>query len=115
MADVPLRFTCQHEVYKPGVKDAHGNEIPGWWPAVARDCIWWAPSSTEPPQPPTGGDRVIADVLLVIDSAVTVDHRDRFTVDSKAFSVVGLPKDYDHGPFCYAPNRRIVELKWVGG
>lgn len=114
MPEVPLPFTCQHEVYTPGPKDGNGNPKPGWVPAVARDCFWWDPDSTEPLQRPTGGNTVIADRVLVLDAAVTVDHRDRFTVGAKKFVVDGLPKDFNHGPFGYAPNRLIVQLKWVG-
>lgn len=110
----PLPFTCQHEAYTAGVEDLHGNTTPGWSTPVSVACVWWSPSSAEPQSPPTGGDRVAADVVLVVDSTLQVDHRDRFSVDGKRFEVVGLPKDYDHGPFGYSPNRRIIELKWVG-
>lgn len=126
----PLPFTCKHEVYRPGEEDVHGNDVPTWLPAVSRACAWWAPSASEPAQSPTGGDRVIADVVLVLDSAVAVDHRDRFTIagltapvdhdgqivlEPKVFTVVGLPKDYNHGPFGFSPDRLVVELKAVTG
>ncbi|WP_238391489.1 MULTISPECIES: hypothetical protein [unclassified Mycolicibacterium] len=126
----PLPFTCQHAVYRPGVEDTRGNDIPDWMPPVSRACAWWAPSSTERDQSPTGSDRVIAGVVLVLDSAVTVDHRDHFTIaglmtpvdrdgqivlEPKEFTVVGLPKDYNHGPFGFSPDRLVVELKAVTG
>lgn len=114
MADTPLPFSCQHEVYTPGPKDANGNAKPGWAPAVLRKCFWWDPDSTEPLQSPTGGGNVIADRVLVLDASVTVDHRDRFTVNGKRFEVSGMPKDYNHGPYGYIPNRLIVGLKRVG-
>ena len=110
----PLPFTCQHESYTPGVEDDHGNTVPGWLDPVPVACVWWDPSSTEPDLPPTGGDRVVADRVLVVDSALTVDHRDKFTVDGRQFEVIGLPKDYNHGPFNFSPDRLVVELKWVG-
>lgn len=109
----PLPFTCQHQAYTPGVEDDHGNTIPGWLDPADVKCVWWCPSSTEPTQAPTGGDRVIADVVLVVDSAVTVDHRDKFTVAGRKFEVIGIPKDYNHGPFGFSPDRLVVELKWV--
>ncbi|MCB1287419.1 MAG: hypothetical protein KDB47_06930 [Mycobacterium sp.] len=109
----PLPFTCLHEPYTAGEADAHGNTTPGWGEPAEVACVWWSPSSQEPSSPPTGGDRVAADVVIVVDSGLAVDHRDRFTVDGKPFEVVGLPKDYDHGPFGCSPQRRIVELKWV--
>lgn len=114
MADTPLPFTCHHEVYTAGAKDGNGNPKPGWAPPVPRECFWWDPDSTEPVQGPTGGQNVIADRVLVIDAAVAVDHRDRFAMGTTKFTVDGLPKDYNHGPFGYNPNRIIVALKKVG-
>lgn len=118
MTPFPLPFTCLREAYTDGVKDAHGNTVPGWLDPVSVACVWWSPenrdTSMEPASGPTGGDRVIMDVILVVDSSVPVDHRDKFTVDQKRFEVVGLPKDYNHGPFGVSPDRLVVELKWVG-
>ena len=53
------------------------------------------------------------DLVLVLDSAVTVDHRDKFTVEGKKFEVVGLPKDFNHGPWGFSPDRLVIELKAV--
>lgn len=129
----PLPFTCLHEVYTPGVEDEHGNTVPGWLDPVSVACVWWSPqtqdASTEPASAPTGGDRATLDLVLVVDSAVSVDHRDKFAIEGlatpvdqggqivlvpKVFEVVGLPKDYNHGPFGFSPDRLVVELKWVG-
>ncbi|WP_264018196.1 hypothetical protein [Mycolicibacterium conceptionense] len=117
----PLPFTCQHEVYTPGVEDDHGNTVPGWLDPVSRPCVWWTPDTAEPATPPTGGDRVTVDVVLVVDSAVTVGHRDRFTIaellDSDGnparLEVIGLPKDSNHSPFGFSPDRLVIELKAV--
>ncbi|MFV8169831.1 hypothetical protein [Mycolicibacterium peregrinum] len=65
---------------------------------------------------------MLVDVVLVVDSAVTVGHLDRFTIpdllnsegDPMRLDVVGLPKDYNHGPFGFSPDRVVVELKAVG-
>ncbi|BBZ65816.1 hypothetical protein MINS_12450 [Mycolicibacterium insubricum] len=110
----PLPFTCQHEVYQPGTKDAHGNTTPTWAAPIPRACSWWPADTTEPATGPTGGDRVIADTTLVLDSTVTVDHRDRFLLDGRRHEVVGIPKDYNHGPYGITPDRIVVQLKWVG-
>lgn len=111
----PLPFACLHSSYLSDAEDDHGNAIPKWSdPPASVPCFWWSPSSAEPLGNPTGSDQVSVDVMLVVDSTVQVDHRDRFTVDGHDFEVIGLPKDYDHGPFGFAPNRRVLELKWVG-
>jgi hypothetical protein len=116
---IPLPFTCLHGVYVAGVKDDHGNTIPDWAEPVEVPCFWWSPTSTEPgyqfrSSGSAGSDQVSVDVTLVVDSALPVDHRDRFTVNGHDFELVGLSKDYDHGPFSFSPNRKILELKWVG-
>lgn len=112
---VPLPFTCLHGAYVEGAEDDHGNTIPDWVDSVPVQCFWWHGSaSDEPLGAPTGSDQVTVNVTLVVESALVVDHRDRFTVDGHDFEVVGLPKDYDHGPFGFSPNRRVVELRWIG-
>lgn len=111
---IPLPFTCQHEHYTAGVKNEHGNRTPGWLPPETVACTRWPAESTEPASPPTGGDRVRVDAVLVVDADLTVDHRDKFTIDGRRFEVVGLPKNYDHGPFGFTVGRQVVELKWVG-
>lgn len=126
---IPLPFTAQHHVYTPGQEDEHGNTVPGHLPPVAVPCVWWTPSSTEPQAGGVNTDRVVADLVIVVDSAVAVDSRDFFTFaehtqpdpDGSAgrvpvrFDVEGLPKDYDHGPWGFSPGRRVVELKAVNG
>lgn len=106
----PLPFTCLHGAYLAGAKDSHGNDIAGWADPVPQPCFWWSNSSAEP----VGSDQVSVDLSLVVDSALAVDHRDRFTIDGHDYEVVGLPKDYDHGPFGFSPRRRVIELKWIG-
>ncbi|MCC9182570.1 hypothetical protein [Mycolicibacterium mageritense] len=114
MTEIPLPFTCGHEAYTPGAKDAHGNTKPGWAAPVPRACAWWSPTSDEPPQPPTGGNRVIRNITLIVDSSVPVDHRDRFVVDGRRFEVDGVDEDFNHGPW-WAPNRLVVNLKRTEG
>ena len=112
---IPLPFTCQHAVYTPEVAlDDHGNAVAGWADGVAVSCFWWPGGTAEPFGTPTGSEQATADLTLVVDSTVVVDHQDRFTVNGKTFEVFGLPKEYDHGPFGYTPGTQAVELKWVG-
>jgi hypothetical protein len=116
---IPLPFTCQHEHYQAGDEDDHGNTVPDWADAVPVPCVWWSGASTEPgyqfrASGNATSDQASVDLTLVVDSGLSVDHRDRFTIDGRVFEVVGLPKDFDHGPFGFAPNRRPIELKWVG-
>ncbi len=113
MSAFPLRFNALHEAYTPGEPDGHGNITPGWLDPVEVGCFWWPLDSEEPPGPPTGSDRVVAELALVVDVSVGVDHRDRFIVGAQRFEVTGLPKNYNYGPYGFAPNRQVVELRMV--
>ena len=118
----PLPFMCQHEHYAAQVDndgdpvvDDYGNAVMEWATPIPRPCVWWyQESSAQYADESVSNEQASVDITLAIDSSAVVDQRDRFTVDGKTFEVVGLPKDYDHGPFGFAPNRRVVELKWVG-
>lgn len=111
----PLPFTCQHERYVKGIKDADGNEIPDWAIPVVVQCVWWPEDSQRQfGDESVSNEQASIDLNLVVDSSVVVDQRDRFTVDGRPFEVVGLPQDYDHGPFGFRPNRKLLKLRWVG-
>ena len=110
----PLPFTCQHEHYAAGVEDEYGNNQPGWVEPVDVPCFWWSETSRESSVESAGGVRTLADVCLVVDISLEVDPRDVFTVNGRRFEVIGLPKEFDHGPYSFHPNRQVVELKWVG-
>jgi len=114
MTDFPLPFKCDQLAYIPGDENSHGNPDEQWAAPVERDCFWWDPSSTEIPMSPTAGSRAVADRYLVVAASVTVDHRDKFTVNGHEFTVSGLPEDFNHGPFGFDPDRLVIELKWVG-
>jgi hypothetical protein len=109
----PLPFTCLHLQYTAGEEDNHGNTTPGWLDPVDVACMWWPVSSSEPAGPPTGSERVVGELALVVDVSVQVDHRDRFTVQGQVFEVNGLAKNYNFGPFGFTPNRKVVELRMV--
>lgn len=102
-----------HETYAAGRQDAHGNTTPGWSDPVEVACMWWPVSSEEPHGHPTGSDRVVGELALVVDVVIPIDHRDRFTVKDQMFEVAGLAKNYDYGPFGFAPGRKVIELRMV--
>ena len=120
---IPLPFAAKHHAYTPGVENEDGNTVPGHLDPVSVACFWWNPSREEPQAGPVNTDRVTADVVIAVDSALQVDSRDYFTIaelknrngDPIRLDVVGLPKNYDKGPFGFSPGRRIVELKAVEG
>lgn len=115
MTSYPLPFKCQQLAYIAGDQNSHGNPDAQWADGIERDCFWWDPQSQAVPAPPTPGTRALADRCIVLDSTVAVDHRDKFVVNGREFTVTdGLPEDYNHGPFGFSPDRIIVALKWVG-
>lgn len=111
---ISLPFTCQHEHYEAGAENDWGNTEPGWADPVDVPCFWQPGQVTENSVESLGGVRTIVDLTLFVESSLVVDPQDRFTVAGRTFEVIGLPKEYDHGPFGYRPDRQLVELKWVG-
>lgn len=109
-----LPFICSHEHYQAGATDDHGNTVPEWAAPVVRACLWWPGASDEQAAGPAGSDQASADLSLAVDVDVAVDHRDRFTVAGRRYEVIGLPKEWNHGPFGFTPNRQVVELRFVG-
>lgn len=107
-----LPRTAGHRVYSEGSDDAHGNPVQSWAAPVDVAALWWSPSSTEPLL--AGHDRVSVDVVLVVDSALSVSPHDRFVLDSKEYEVLGEPEDYDHGPYS-VPGRKPVHLGRLDG
>lgn len=121
MSLIPLPFTALHSAYTgdPDTIDDDGNAIVDWSDPVPVPCFWWSGDTTEPGyqfrgSASAGSDQVSVDVTLVVDVDLQVDHRDRFTVSGHDFEVVGLPKEWDHGPFSFSPRRQVIELKWIG-
>lgn len=62
-----------------------------------------------------GHDRVIADLVVVVDRTVSVGPLDRMVVDGREYEVDGEAADYNHGPFGFSPNRLVVECKRIEG
>ena len=110
----PLPFKCEHQKYFEAGRDAHRNPIKDWKPGVEMNCTWYSPSAFETPHEPVGGDRVRVDYVLGIADEEVIDHRDRFVINGHLCEVIGLPHDYNHGPYGLAPGRLILELQWIG-
>lgn len=112
----PLPFVCLHEAYdaQNTTRDAHRNVKMVWKAPEERACAWWVPESHETAHDPIGGQRVAVSLVLVLDSSVEVDHRDRFTINGQSFEMLGRSQDFDHGPFGLVPGRSVNNLKWVG-
>jgi hypothetical protein len=55
----------------------------------------------------------VGELALVVDVAIPIDQRDKFTVKEQLFEVAGLAKNYDYGPFGWAPGRKVIELRMV--
>lgn len=108
-----LPWTAGHRVYsETGGQDAHGNDVPAWASPVNVPALWWSPTSDEPTV--VGHDRVVVDVVMVVDSGLTVSPHDQMVLGGQTYEVIGEPEDYDHGPYSM-PGRKPVNLKRTDG
>ena len=110
---IPLPWEAQILRWQSDALDAFGNPVEGFGPPVAFDCFWWSPSSSEPSL--QGHDRVVADLVVVAAADFVCGHRDRIIVGGREYDVAGEPKDYNHGPFGFSPDRVVIECKAVSG
>ncbi|KIA63004.1 hypothetical protein [Nocardia vulneris] len=109
---IPLPFTIGHRAYSGSGEDAHGNEIGSHAAAVDIQAFYYSPSSTEPAV--AGHDRVVVDMVAVVDSDEQIGPHDLLVIDGEEFDVIGFPEDYDHGPW-WKPGRKPVNLQRVDG
>lgn len=112
---IPLPWEAGHRKWVAGAVDPEWGTVTEGHHAdpVSVDCFWWTPSSDEPAQ--QGHSRVVADLVLVVDSTIQVDSTDLFEIGGKAWEVIGEVKDYNHGPFGFSPDRLVIECRRVTG
>lgn len=109
---ITLPFTVGIRTFAAEVEDEHGNVGRSWSDPVPTPAVYWSPSSSEPQI--AGHDRVIVDLVLVVDSQTPIGPQDRVVVAGDEFEVAGHPEDYDHGPW-WSPGRKPVNLRRVEG
>ena len=110
---IPLPWSAKISRFKAGSTDAFGNPVESWESPVEFACFWWTPSSSEPAM--AGHDRVVADLVVVVAAGFSCGPRDRITVDGRDYGVDGEPRDYNHGPFGFSPDRLVIECRRVDG
>lgn len=109
---IPLPFTVGHRAYAgTDEDDGHGNEIGEYGDAVEIAAFWYAPPSSEPFL--AGHDRVIVDLVVVVDAGLTISAHDLLVVDGQDYEVVAQ-EDYEHGPW-WQPSRKPVNVRRIDG
>lgn len=105
-----------HRVFGAGEEDAHGNVEKGWADPVDVLVHAWHTGQSEEPQV-EGHERVRVDGQVIAPSTWMPDPRDRVTLPGVPgeFLIIGVPEDYDHGPFGWSPGVRMVNIQKVSG
>lgn len=106
----PATVPVVHTPYLGVSQDARGNDVVTFAAPVALMAIAYGDHRVESTDGHTS--RVVADVDLALP-AMTVDVRDRFTVNSELFEVVGV-RDNSGGHHGWKPGV-VAELKRVTG
>lgn len=109
----PLPFKAWLRAYAGSTEDDLGNLTDEWATAVEEPAIWWTPSSVATSeQKMAGHDRIVVDLVLVVDSATVVGPRDHAVIEGREFEVIGYPEDFDHGPW-WRPGLQPVNLRRI--
>lgn len=67
---------------------------------------WYMPDSTEPAI--AGSNRVLVSVVLLVPETFSVGPHDKVIVPGYGeLDVLGLPQDYNHGPFNWRPGYAV--------
>lgn len=94
--------------YVGTTENEYGNEVPTWGAPVAHRVYGWAPAGSVE----VNGYRqtVTADLSLYAPHDFPVAAKDHVRVAGQTYDVEGLPDDFSHGPFGFAPGV-VVNLK----
>lgn len=109
----PVRMSVGWCRYAPARRDVHGRDVAAWEPAVRLDAYGVAPAGSREPRT-VGENRVVEELELLVPSVAGVGPQDRILIDGVAYQVVGVPADYDRGPFGWRPGG-VIRLMRVEG
>ncbi|WP_078344594.1 hypothetical protein [Mycobacteroides chelonae] len=94
----PTPFVTAHEAFIPDAKDAHGDAIDKWAPAVPRPIYGAGPDMSNEPKI-VGHERVIVDMVMLVPPDQTYGPRDRETIGGNVYECVGFPESTEFNPF----------------
>lgn len=114
-AFLPLAETVGHRVFTSGTPDAHGNVTKGWAEPVDVDVYGWHTGQSEEPQI-EGHERLRVDGQVLAPESWRPGSMDKVVLPGVEgeFSIVGVPEDYNHGPFGFTPGV-VVNLQRIDG
>ena len=101
-------YTVEHRAFTGTTRDARGNVTQTYADGVSRPVYGWGPPRSD--EPTSGAVTALTVDLEVYSPTFEYGSQDRFVVGGNVFEVVGLPTDYDHGPFGYRPGM-VIRLK----
>lgn len=110
----PRGETVQHHRYTAGVRNSHGQVVPGFEPPVDIAHVAVAPGSSN--EPASGADqRVITQWSIYIPAGASAAPQDEFTVRGRRFKVDGdMSGEWAHPRSGNRPGS-LVTLKVVTG
>lgn len=109
----PTPWTVGVRAYTGTGDDGYGNVAPSWGPPVDTAVYAWAPAGTAEPGA-LSRDEVTWDLDLYAPPAFAAGPRDLVIVNGAEFNIEGMPEEFDHGPFGFAPGQRL-RLRRVEG
>lgn len=103
MAEFATPYTVQTRAYSEDGFDSRGRPVEVWAGPVAQGVYgWYMPDSTEPAV--AGANQVLIRVVLLAPEEFQVGEHDKVIVPGYGeLDVLGMPQDYNNGPFGWRP------------
>lgn len=114
MAEFPMPYTVETRAYSESGFDSRGRPVESWADPVSQGVYgWYMPDSRETAL--VGANQVEVTVVLLVPETFSVGAHDKVIVSGLGeLDVLGLPQDYNNGPFGWRPGL-VVRLGRIDG
>jgi len=106
----PTLWTVDVLPYAGSTDDDYGNASATYGAPRREPVYGWAPPGTQGAtnEVTVGRDVATTDIALLAPPSFTCSPRDRVIVDGKTYEVDGGVRDFNHGPFGFAPGVEVL-------
>lgn len=112
----PTPWTVQVSHWSWGEPNKYGEREKVYSPPEDRKVFGWAPPGIEEEVFSANRDAVVQDLDVYAPPGFDIRADDRMVIDGETYSVIGDQRDFNHGPFGFAPGHaiRVKRVKELG-